>query len=587
MVKLDKKLEMNLGLNPESSVNRVMDHIPSKKTKLIFIKGTNVKQKVKMFKGSFKLLCVFIMFIVSSKSFGQGFKFKDFTENRMICDCEFNISKDYTGEIWIYKDEWNRRDKYMLNFDTLHTLKDMDNMGIDYQKPESYIRNEQIFCEVPMNTIIGVSKDWKNLDDQWISVICKIPFDTYIDKNKNFDIMFFLSEDKKPKLVIKNYFTNVQKNSLSKYYLMIGDDEYSIEDGFYNNEKFTYKEEAIFESSGSRIPKAYRIVSIHSLDVGYTLKEFEQIMRMNEEQQKVMYSDSSKSKRLEQLIKNCVSGNVYIIYETSTGQIKRTLNEAQTTSLREMIEIHKYYKYDDNRSNAYKDREVENKCASIDKEVKEMCEKQMNIIQIYQDSLQKVKKSLLKEKEDQCYEKYYATLQKGFNNIKDTLFNSYYEKIQVYEMPTRKIPKSTPKAYEPIPKLAEFQKQIEDEITSNYKNSKLLATIEDLFNRYEKYILLGERNSIFKDSLIVWATKMYIYEKHNAINQIYSVEKDYAVLKKYSEIIDNITSYRYVDESSLSICIKNSLNYTNSIVLFLENCEKEYMELDRCIKSIR
>jgi hypothetical protein len=186
------------------------------------------------------------------------------------------------------------------------------------------------------------------------AIYIKKPFSTYIDEQKPFDAMFSVRPGNReiyPLLVVKNYFKNSEYNSLSSPTLIMSDIHISLSTkiGGYGG-KYQAQELAI--KAGTSIT-GYRTVWLHNIS-------FDTYAGFNKD----------KEKFLTEVINAIKPGKVFITYETSTGQIKRTFTEAQVKGLKEMFQI--YYNFLFNKfEKKYINEEVKKECEALEAEVAE------------------------------------------------------------------------------------------------------------------------------------------------------------------------------------------------------------------------
>jgi len=307
----------------------------------------------------------------------------DFDKKSVICSCE-KIKID-----WVLNDDsfirrklsfyWFNLNDYNNSFqrDKDNTKKNLTEARDEIIKVLAYdlykiqYRNEKV--KVP-NTIPNIPNSWVREDVGINSdLIIKKPFDTYINESKNFDVMFGLREISNlsysnwaPFLVVKNYLQKHEFNSVKMITLVIGDEEIELSET-YNGFGRIYDEKKMAITSSSREIIAYRTVVIYKFDLNYILYQKDK-------------NNELMSEYLDNLIKNMQVGKVFINYETSTGKIKRSFNESQITSFKELIRIYKYFlnKKPFEYEEGYTDENLKQQCADLEIELKKYQEDVLN-----------------------------------------------------------------------------------------------------------------------------------------------------------------------------------------------------------------
>jgi len=292
-------------------------------------------------------LVVFVLFSHFSLIFGQ----------KQICKCELISNYGQTD----YKPR--------VNNSIIEINRAIENIEEGRYKITSESNQESIFNQMlkPFSEILPpysvkyetnltnfLPSGWVEDDPGIFNILfIKKPFNTYIDEQKNFDVMFGLSttmeKKKSPFIVVKNYFENSQYQSLGYPKLIIDDYKFTFHDAISGYGK-NYQEQTMSLKSGVNVV-AYRTVRLY---------------RINFNTQSGFQSNG------EQLVSDVISkikpGKVFMVYETSTGQIKRTFTEAQVKSLKEMLQI--YEKFQFNKWDVtYLNEQVKKECQDMEAQV--------------------------------------------------------------------------------------------------------------------------------------------------------------------------------------------------------------------------
>jgi len=254
---------------------------------------------------------------------------------KQVINCKITNNYEYKD----YEYEWKT-----LNNKINHSVNNIETGLWPLNTKERYeATNKKIseyFSELPPPYSIEYETKFTNyLPPNWEQedagyyekLTIKKPFNTYIDEQKNFDIMFCLRElntgKKQIIIVVKNYYTNYQYNSLTSATFVIDDYQFFFTQSLPSLGS-KYRNQLLPIKSGVNII-AYRDVVQHILS-------FDAANITNLSQEDFVADIISKVK----------PGKVFITYETSTGQIKRTLTEAQVKSLKEMLQIYEKFQFD-------------------------------------------------------------------------------------------------------------------------------------------------------------------------------------------------------------------------------------------------
>jgi len=281
----------------------------------------------------------------------DNYRFKDYEES-----LEYNLNRIYTAMVNI------RDGLYTIDEYTFNTMWSPFN---EILPPYSIKREiERVGYGIP---------NWiSETDDSGYNVVFKKPFNTYIDEQKNFDVMFGIAGSySKPMMVVKNYFENSQYQSLdSKKLLIIDDEEFKIyfSYGALGN---NYKEQNLPLKSGVNVV-AYRTVRIYELPI------FEKIEKFDD-----------REPFLASLINKIKPGKVSIVYETSTGQIKRVFNEAQVKNFKEMLQIYYNFQFDKFEV-TYLNEQVKKECEEMEAQVAKDNEEHYTRLKPIEDKINEV-----------------------------------------------------------------------------------------------------------------------------------------------------------------------------------------------------
>lgn len=509
-----------------------------------------------------RVIITVVFMALSMTTFSQTFKWRDWKEKRAISDCEFKLGEDTIGKVDFFIGNTNKGGDVSILSEL--SEKELKEVRVVHEKPEVY--QEFLYAEQLMPTVIGVSNTWKILDDPYYTVYCKTPFNTGIDKTKNFDIFFFLSDEYNPKIVTKNYFTYNQSNNILSMVLFIGRSAFDIQYLYENVRHFSGQKMAIYASNTALTPYAYRTVNCHSLNFLADILDRNDYSKMSPEERGRYQSDSSVCAQLDELMNNCTQGKVYILYETRDGEIKRTLNTAQVQGLKELIKIFKYYKYGER----YVDNFVKSKCENIKTLIDGKHQAHSNKVQAYNDSIEFYrdimrKRIIAKEASDKAIkDSLYNEKRKELREIRNkelvaaykkllSLYEVHWNAVEVKKIETRKIPKTKkPVLYEPVPEMLAFQDSIERYVKENPdKIIQLKIRIDDL----GKYFT-GEALRMVTDTITHKMIELFIYEKSNLMNKYAQFkDPDATVRAKLGGVQPKNTIDRY------SIVIRNTPTY--------------------------
>ena len=297
---------------------------------------------------------MFKLFFKSSFLFIFLLPFQMFCQ-KTICKCEIVDNKSleqynlyceatYREIADILKDV--REDKLTISKEEAFDI--IDSKISELKNFSPYYLKEIYDEKIPFN--LGFS-GWEEEDTGFAYYLYyKKPFNTYIDEQKNFDIMFGVRQPPTsghktyPVLVVKNYFTNSEYKTLKSAKLIIDDFEIDFDKtigGFGN-----YSEQELALKSGTSIV-GYRTVYLHEISISY-------------------HHGCNKDPEgyLSRMIAAIKPGKVFITYETSTGQIKRSLSEAQVRSLKETFQIWEKFLFD-KFEKKYINNEVKKECERL------------------------------------------------------------------------------------------------------------------------------------------------------------------------------------------------------------------------------
>ena len=298
-----------------------------------------------MFKLNFKLFLVISILLHSSFVFGQ----------ERICKCELVNNYRFAD----YEGEWKTAVYYID--DAISNIKS-GRYKITSAESQRITFNSMWS---PFNEILppysikyekervgyGIPNWTSETDDVGYNVILKKPFNTYVDEQKNFDVMFGIAGSYlKPVLVVKNYFENSQYQSLKGPKLIIDDVEFSFAGSALANLGNNYKEQNLALKSGVNIV-AYRTVRIYELSLFLKVENF-----------------NDRESYLASLIEKIKPGKVSLVYETATGQVKRTFNESQVKTFKEMLQIYYNFQFD-KWEVTYLNEQVKKECQDMEAKI--------------------------------------------------------------------------------------------------------------------------------------------------------------------------------------------------------------------------
>ena len=331
-----------------------------------------------MYKSNFKLFLL-ILALLSCYS--------DVLGQKSICKCKISDNYQFKN----FERNWTNNSSRIDDI-----IRQVEKDGVAYYK-SSHVSLEYIFKEIDekFNELVPPYKlsmeyDGKGTMDlgypNWVeedpgifsNIYIKTPFDTYINEQKDFDVMFGLQQVQTkviPFIVVKNHFQAHEWNSITSIKLIIDDFEFSIMDriiGFGTK----YKEQDLAIKSGINTV-AYRNVKLYRI----TLTSYSEFNRNREE----FISD---------IISKIKAGKVSLVYETATGQVKRTFNETQVKSFKEMFQI--YDKFLFNKfENRYINEDVKKECEELGTKVEEKNEAHYIKLQPIEDKINKFKEKYM------------------------------------------------------------------------------------------------------------------------------------------------------------------------------------------------
>jgi len=321
-----------------------------------------------MTKLKFLFLCVIALFLSNFNLSAQ----------KQICSCKMNKNYNYKSE---YDDRWKNR-----MFDINDYLDDIESgktvfTSKDYQEAIFNNIRKSLSELIPPYSISYETQFTNYLPPNWVqedagfhdNLTLKKPFNTYIDENKNFDIMFCLRDIKDGKkqiiMVVKNYYTNSEYKSLGDPTFVIDDQEFSFSASL-NSLGSKYKDQLLAIKSGVNVV-AYRNVVLHLLDFyAYALAK-------------------DQDQFVSTLISKIKPNKVFITYETSTGQIKRTLTETQVKSLKEMLQIYEKFQFD-KWDITYLNEQVKKDCQEMEAKIQQANEPHYTALQPIIDRINEV-----------------------------------------------------------------------------------------------------------------------------------------------------------------------------------------------------
>jgi len=162
-------------------------------------------------------------------------------------------------------------------------------------------------------------------------------------------------------IVVKNYYTNYQYNSLTSATFVIDDYQFFFTQSLPSLGS-KYRNQLLPIKSGVNII-AYRDVVQHILSF-----DAANITKLSQED------------FVADIISKVKPGKVHITYETSTGQIKRTLTEAQVKSLKEMLQIYEKFQFD-KWDITYLNEQVKKDCQEMEAQVQKANEPHYTALQ--------------------------------------------------------------------------------------------------------------------------------------------------------------------------------------------------------------